>query len=215
MSAGEITSVILSVVATILAGVAIALSIVFYKMSSDVSSDTKEAAKDVGASVLRLEKLFETLYEGTFSLMKDTVLDIRSHAWPTSTLDETSASIEAKTEGRIHAVRDELFGDLKSISDKNAALSSEVSKLQNIVERAIAQTREAESKARRETLQERIAKSLAALPPTFEARRLISPLTDDFQLPEVLTELGNMKDARLLDWEGEAIGPLTLIRNTA
>ena len=81
MNAFEIISFIASIASLILALGAIWLSIVFFKMSSEASKATTEAAKGIEASVERLENLFDKLYSDTFSMMKDTVSDMRKHIW--------------------------------------------------------------------------------------------------------------------------------------
>lgn len=61
MTTVELISFIASVASLILAVGAIWLSVVFYKMSVAASNATTEAAKGIGASVERLEKLFDKL----------------------------------------------------------------------------------------------------------------------------------------------------------
>ena len=75
-------SLIASIVSLIIGGFAIWLSVTFYRMSNKISEDTKGAAKGISASVRRLESLFDSLYSDTFSMMKDTVSDMRKHIWP-------------------------------------------------------------------------------------------------------------------------------------
>jgi uncharacterized membrane-anchored protein YhcB (DUF1043 family) len=78
----EVTSIIASVVSVILGIFAIWLSITFYKMSDRISNEIKIASKDISSTVSRLEKLFESLYSDTFSIMKETYSDMRKHVWP-------------------------------------------------------------------------------------------------------------------------------------
>jgi len=79
MTGIEIISLVASVASLILATVAIWLSITFYKMSSQASRATEDAAKGISASVERLENIFEKLYSDTFSVMRETVTDMRKH----------------------------------------------------------------------------------------------------------------------------------------
>lgn len=81
MTTIELISLIASIASLLLAIGAIWLSIVFFKMSSEASKATTEAAKGIGASVERLENLFDKLYSDTFTMMKDTVSDMRKHIW--------------------------------------------------------------------------------------------------------------------------------------
>lgn len=70
-----------TIASLVLAIGAIWLSVIFYKMSNEASKETTKAAKDIQASVERLEKIFDKLYSDTFSMMKDTVTDMRQHIW--------------------------------------------------------------------------------------------------------------------------------------
>ncbi len=106
-SAFDIISFIASIASLILAIGAIWLSVVFYRMSSEASKSTTEAAKGIAASVERLEKLFDKLYSDTFSMMKDTVTDMRKHIWPVDDNEQEKVVEEAekKTDERIGEVR--------------------------------------------------------------------------------------------------------------
>jgi hypothetical protein len=74
-------SLVASVVSVIIAGFAIWLSVTFYKMSSRSSENIKKSADQIDSTVTRLESLFDKLYSDTFSMMKDTVSDMRKHIW--------------------------------------------------------------------------------------------------------------------------------------
>lgn len=81
MTVFDVISFIAAIASLILAVGAIWLSIVFFRLSSEASKATTEAAKGIEASVKRLENLFDKLYSDTFSMMKDTVSDMRKHIW--------------------------------------------------------------------------------------------------------------------------------------
>jgi hypothetical protein len=81
-SAFDIISFVASVASLILAVGAIWLSVVFYRMSIAASTATTQAAVGIASSVERLEKIFDKLYSDTFSMMRDTVSDMRKHIWP-------------------------------------------------------------------------------------------------------------------------------------
>lgn len=104
----DIISFIASIASLILAIGAIWLSVVFFRMSDSASKATTEAAKDIAASVERLEKLFDKLYSDTFSMMRDTVADMRKHIWnnpQSSSVDknEISGAVRAEIETRVKA----------------------------------------------------------------------------------------------------------------
>ena len=95
----ELISLFSSIAALILAIVAIWLSIVFYRLSSALSAGTTEAAKGINASVEKLENLFDKLYTDTFSMVRETVSDMRKQLWPREpgADDKVAAEIEIIT----------------------------------------------------------------------------------------------------------------------
>lgn len=100
-SAFDIISFIASIASLILSIGAIWLSVVFFRMADTASKATTEAAKDIAASVERLEKLFDKLYSDTFSMMRDTVADMRKHIWnnpQSSNIDKNEISDAVRTE---------------------------------------------------------------------------------------------------------------------
>ena len=79
MTTIETISLLASIASLILAVLAICLSIVFYRMSADATRATEDASKGISSSVERLESIFEKLYSDTFSVMRETVTDMRKH----------------------------------------------------------------------------------------------------------------------------------------
>ena len=100
MTTEEMIALVASITSLILAVCAIWLSIAFYKMSNEASRLTNEAARGIDASVVRLEKLFDKLYSDTFSIMKDTVTDMRRHIWNVPSDDAATVSDEMREEIR-------------------------------------------------------------------------------------------------------------------
>lgn len=105
-SAFEIISFIASVASLILSVGAIALSIVFFKMSEQASKETSKSADKIQSSVDKLEKLFDKLYSDTFSMMKDTVGDMRQHIYHKS---DNNNSFESE----LNNIKDNLAKELK------------------------------------------------------------------------------------------------------
>lgn len=104
----DVIAFIASIASLILAITAIWLSVVFFRMSDAASKATSEAAKDIAASVDRLENLFDKLYSDTFSMMRDTVTDMRKHIWNNPNAnngekDEISTTVKAEIESRVKA----------------------------------------------------------------------------------------------------------------
>lgn len=157
----ETTALVASIVSIIIGGFAIWLSVTFYRMSNKISEDTKEAAKGISASVNRLESLFDSLYSDTFSMMKDTVSDMRKHIWPVKEQSaEEQKQIEEKADAKIDELKkqisNELSGMMARVGDTDSKIDDVEKNLEKLVERAIQQTRQVESETQE-------AKSLSEL----------------------------------------------------
>ncbi len=162
----DIISFVASIASLILAVGAIWLSVVFYRMSNEAAKATTEAAKDIAASVERLEKLFDKLYSDTFSMMRDTVSDMRKHIWPTEVPEQENAIEEAekKADEKISELKkvvesqvEELLQRQRIADDKMASLTGE---MRSILDRAIVSSRQVDLEAREETVREHILRQL-------------------------------------------------------
>jgi hypothetical protein len=150
----EITSIVASIVSVIIGTFAIWLSVVFYKLSNKISEDTKEASKGIKASVDRLESLFDRLYTDTFSMMRDTVSDMRKHIWPEKESTEALTEIEEKADKKIQELRAQVSSELSSIMSQightDKKMSGMEDRLSGLIDKAIQQTRRVESEAQEE-----------------------------------------------------------------
>ncbi|EFC7754796.1 hypothetical protein CS018_003468 [Escherichia coli] len=130
---------IATIASLILAVGAIWLSIVFYKMSDAASKETTTAAKDIKASVERLENLFDKLYSDTFSMMKDTVTDMRQHIW--SKPSRSDASEQPVDDDKINALKNSISQEIISIVDDklkaSGANDSKIKELEDKIKQAL------------------------------------------------------------------------------
>jgi hypothetical protein len=214
----DLISIISALISIILGVVAIWLSIVFYKWSNTVSESTKEAAKDIGASVERLEKLFDRLYSDTFSMMKDTVSDMRKHIWPEQiTQDKALAETDKKVEEKLQTVKDEMSLEIAALLQKQRIADDRLKNLstdmQDLFERAIIKARTTESEVREESLKSFITRRIRHLalknqPAT--ADYIVASLGDNFPSSVIIRELETMKADGILHWQG-ALQPDTHI----
>jgi oligoendopeptidase F len=222
MNQQDVVSLIASVASLVLAVLAIWLSVVFYKMSAASSEQTKDAAKGIAANVDRLEKLFDRLYADTFSIMKDTVSDMRRHIWPDeSTRDDTANEIEKRADEKIASLRQELVTEVNEVVHRQTGsderlLQSLTQQFSGIVERAIEQSRKVEAQAREETLREKIMRRLREL--SVQRRTLTA---DDFVFEgglggadpsTVVTELEKMKADGLIRYKERYLLPTSIIK---
>lgn len=130
---------IATIASLILAVGAIWLSIVFYKMSDAASKETTTAAKDIKASVERLENLFDKLYSDTFSMMKDTVTDMRQHIWNKPSRND--ASEPPVDDDKINALKNSISQEIISIVDDklkaSGANDSKIKELEDKIKQAL------------------------------------------------------------------------------
>ena len=86
--------------------VAIWLAILFYRLSTDQAERIRSSATSIESTVARLEKLFEVMYHDTFSIVQDTVADMRTHIWHKSeypgprTVDSPNSEVHLSSEDR-------------------------------------------------------------------------------------------------------------------
>jgi hypothetical protein len=151
----ETISLVASIVSVIIGGFAIWLSVTFYRLSNKISEDTREAAKGISASVDRLESLFDRLYSDTFSMMKDTVSDMRKHIWPEKdTQTEALVTIEKRADQKVDELRSqiasELSGVMRQVGRTDTKIAGVEERLTHLIDKAITQSRRLESEAQEE-----------------------------------------------------------------
>lgn len=182
----EVISFIASIASLILAVGAIWLSIVFFRMSNDAAKDTTAAAKEIQSSVERLENLFDKLYTDTFSMMKETVTDMRHHIWkkPITGSTDDDSNQEAKLDELKNNIKSELIAIMDEKISKdglNGASDEKIKELEESINKVLDSQFK---KPMRETLNER--------------RRLIMLIKR-----EGITTLRRLKDIWDMRYEGE------------
>jgi hypothetical protein len=226
MTAVELISLIASLASLILAIIAIWLSFKFFEKSNEASDKTIEASKGIGASVERLEKLFDKLYSDTFTMMKDTVSDMRKHIWNKEDTGESKSTeleeeLEKKAQEKVDALKKELSNDLSQmfarqhITDKKITNLKE--ELSTLIEKAVSQTRTLESEAREETIREYILRRIRII--RKRKRRVVADDivtqagNDGLNIRRLFDEFIKMKEDGLIDFDGKEItGPDDEIR---
>jgi hypothetical protein len=221
MTAFNLISFIATIASLIVAIGAIWLSVVFYKMSVAASTATTEAAKGIASSVERLEKLFDKLYSDTFSMMRDTVSDMRKHMWPTEDSEgEKAAEVaEQKADEKFDQLRKAMEVQLSEVlhqqrlsEDKFAALQHEMI---NLIENAMTRSRQAESEAREEAIRELILRELRVIRrirPMVSVTDIIDRLRDRFPARRIVLELERMRTEGLLAMNSDQVRPDTEVR---
>jgi hypothetical protein len=217
----ELLSFVAAIASLVLAILAIWLSIVFFRMSSELSEKSTEAAKGINASVEKLEKLFDKLYADTFSMMRDTVSDMRKHIWPEESSSENriDTEIEKRAEEKIRILKDEIEKEFSGMlhrqrvtDDKVSAITTEMGRL---LEKAIVGSRKVEVEAREETIRDIIIRYINLLEQKthgdWYVADLVTQLGGTFPTGRILQELDLMKEDGIILLSDDRINGSTKI----
>ncbi|MBN3044725.1 hypothetical protein AB6D30_10510 [Pectobacterium brasiliense] len=107
----ELLSFILSIVSLIISGGAVWLSLKFYQMSDEAAKEAKTSSDKIQSNTDKLEGLFNKLYTDTFSMMKETVSDMRKHIYRRP---EDNDSIETRLSSMKMEIESEFKGLLET-----------------------------------------------------------------------------------------------------
>jgi len=224
MTGVDIIGFIASIVSLVLAVGAIWLSVVFFRMSNEASKATTEAAKGIDASVKRLENLFDKLYSDTFSMMKDTVSDMRKHIWNNGDVqppekDTILEEADRKAEEKVAEVKKAMDKQLSEILARQRVSDGNVSEIKHEMERllenAIQTSRQIDSEAREETVRQHLLVELRKalrLKKVVTAMDLVSSLAENVPTHKVVSELVTMKSEGLVVFDGDDLMPETKVR---
>ena len=169
MDTPNIIAVVASFVSVAVGVLAIWLATMFYRMSSQFSESAREADRRITTSVERLEKLFDSLYSDTFSMMRDTVSDMRKHIWPAEQTDtyDIEAEIEKKSESKMKELMGRTDLELSELLQRQTQTDSRLESLsgaiQQLISKAVKESRAVDEEARRETLRESIRRLILSV----------------------------------------------------
>lgn len=184
----EFLSIFLGVLSCVLGIIAIWLSFAFYKLSGKVSDHLKDSSQKINYNVEKLEEMFNLLYSKTFSLMKETMEDIRTKAF-----DKNSNSFEELIESKMIVAKDNLRNEFLDMINGQDDPSTKIKELDELVEESI----QLESKVTEEALSELILKSLNTASNKNEevkTKELIRLIHKEYSIPikSVYTELNKL-----------------------
>ena len=151
----DVVSLISGIASVVLAVIAIWLSFAFFKLSSAASKSTEEAAKGISASVERLEKLFDKLYSDTFSMMRETVTDMRKHIW--------KAPVTEDSDEVGDGLRKEIANQIESVLESRGVGSADTDAIREDLERSFEQMLKARDGQSNEAGDRRLLKLVGAL----------------------------------------------------
>ncbi|WP_115513030.1 MULTISPECIES: hypothetical protein [Xanthomonas] len=216
-----------SVVSLALAVIAIWLSIFFYRMSMAAGEKTTEAADAISANVGRLDALFDKLYSDTFSMMRDTVSDMRKQLWtdkpeagstaPPAPSSEFLEEMERRTDVRLAELRTQVEEKLEQILLQQALSTDKVAtvreEMKELIATAMHESKAIEVEALEETVRERIWKALkkARYRRSLTVKDLWHLAGDDIAVDVFLNELAALEKNGQLEASGEIRNPNTSI----
>jgi len=180
----QAVALLASMASLALALVAIWLSFKFYNMSIRSSEKIEEANRAIGASVDRLEKVFQMQYSDTFSMVRDTYTDFRKRLMPeTTAVAQVEQLAENTADRKVEELRTEIKAELTKIVDRvgqtDAQLGSVRTQLEGVVDKAIVRSRKVDQEAVEETLKAAISSYVATIP--FGSRKTMSEVVDHFR----------------------------------
>lgn len=152
LSTFDIINLFSAALSTVLAVVALWLSLYFYRRSVEQARLSETSANQIAASVDRLEKLFSSLYADTFSMMRETVTDMRQHIWSRGDLrlvDSNSilAQADVAATSKMEEARRDLMSQISLISKQSGVAEDEVdnilTELTPAIDKALGESSEA------------------------------------------------------------------------
>ena len=153
----DLVSFISSIASLILAIVAIWLSIQFYKMSTQSSKEVEMSTNNINSNVEKLDHLFNKMYSDTFTIVKDTVSDMRDHVYKKDNKNHnTNVEIEKNTKLLVNEI-------VKEIQEKDGKNKAEIEQL---VLEAIEKSKKVEEDLTNKNIEEEILKFLKLNGPT-------------------------------------------------
>lgn len=202
----EVVSLISGIASIILAVLAIALSIVFFRMASSENKDVKKSADGIDASVTRLEKLFDSLYRDTFSIVQDTVRDMREHIYHRVDVEEPGGDAESD---EVDPLVDGIAHRLDELLDRAAKTDARIedlrSEIKPAVERSVTEVREERGRMTADQrMRSTLAPWLARNGPMRTAEVLDHWGGRGFSHEDILSRLFSLRERGILTWDGTA-----------
>ena len=189
----SIISLVASIASLILAIIAIWLSFVFYNMSSKAAKDADTASKNIEMNVKKLDIVFDKLYSDTFSMMKDTVSDMRDHIWKNPKSE--NHTIELGDD-----VKKEIDKSIKTtLSNTNLSNPKKESEMSNEMVRIFSRKLKTDTETGDEFIKEKIMQIMSEKK-NVTAQYLLKTLP--FNERKIILSLFELRKDKYIIWEG-------------
>jgi|SRR5882724_877989 len=217
----QAVALLASMASLALALVAIWLSFKFYNMSIHSSEKIEEANRAIGASVDRLEKVFQMQYSDTFSMVRDTYADFRKRLMPeTAAVAQAEQLAEKNADKKVEQLRTEIKAELTKIVDRvgqtDAQLGSVKTQLEGVIDKAIVRSRKVDLDALQETLKTSIRSYVDDITrgKKTKTKEVVAHFTE-YPIPDVLKALFQLSENGVIEFEEEIGGWTALGPNTS
>ncbi|MEQ4923449.1 hypothetical protein [Proteus hauseri] len=206
----ELLSFILSIVSLIVSGGAVWLSFKFYQMSDNASKEAKRSSDQIKSSTEKLEGLFSRLYTDTFTMMKDTVTDMRQHIYHNSGNGE---SLEDKLNEMKESINREVKMTFEETIDEINENDSKINTIEKKLEEIINQQINVVIEERYNQIADEILRILneSQYYMVFEIDSLLSQKVK-VDMSEIITTLEKMRELNLINTDDKEINPFTQIK---
>jgi hypothetical protein len=186
----------------VLAVVALALSIFFFVQSKKAAEQGSKSAEEISASVTRLEKIFDSLYSDTFTMMRETVTDMRHHVWKIAPTKSTTGIEEEDAEGRRSELESAVLTELSKVSRNigltDAKIAELTSRLTPVINRTLGEQHSRVKAGVQWTFREMLVKLLEKRPMS------VAQLMKELHAPEdaVVDAIFFLQRDGLVLWDG-------------
>lgn len=206
-----------SIASLVLSVLAIWLAIVFYRMTRGMAERSDGDARAIAASVMKLEKLFDRLYGDAFSMVKDTVLDMRRHIWP-AVEDGSSARTETQEQADVKAkaLKEDFYAQIRSVLQQPSSNEAKLIELGPAVDKVITESREVDAEARAARLGEWLARQILDYGPV-RAWNIVARAQQELGSTgaQTLAQLIAMRANGQVAWEGGALTADTVVSTSS
>jgi hypothetical protein len=154
--------------------------------------------------VEKLEKLFDRLYTDTFSIVRETVADMREHVW--SNNSSLTSEIERAKHKKLDELSDDLVGKIESIVTFQDGQTSRLNEVERLVSEAVHKSDEISSGFRRSLLEDQVVITIQQHGKMIDgawgivAGDFFGILQEQFSLSEIIEELDRYRQRGELDW---------------
>lgn len=139
-------SFILSVVSIVIGIFSLVISVIFYNMTTSTYKDTTKLTHEIDKKLIQLSQLSDWIHNDLYTLLSDTLLDMRKYVWTESDNKVTNV-VKEKMESEANKIIHESLKDLKN-QEKRITLPE----LELVVNKIIEEYINTENEIKNETL---------------------------------------------------------------